>query len=202
MQLTLRKAHKLRKEIEAALASRTPVVSVALNALDLSHVKAPQDYIQAAIDDLLLAGNRDFQTLSSVLTSIRIAIGKANASSSAQVDVKLAQAADIDRRSKFWNKIATATVMENSSVTSERLARARRSDETPSERGFRMGGGSETTLSVSIVSSEMRKEASEKVMALKREREALDDSRLEANARETIEIADEDVAFLREQRIL
>ena len=198
MQITLRKAHKLRKEIEVLLSSSIPTVSVVLDALDPTHSANPAGVLFKGLSTLEDVEIPRFESLSLILTRLRVAIGKQNEASRAGIPGILAECAHIDRQIKYWTRILEAPQPFSDASLSNRLARLAKT----SEADERIYGAPETTIAASVVGDALRLTALDRKVALKRRREELEDARLSSNATDTVEIADGDAEFLRELRLL
>ena len=199
VQITVRKAHKIRKEIETVLAARRIPVSVALSGLDARHLADPAGAVTHARDSGTVSGIEDFIRLSGILSGLRIAIGRTNFASPTGVDALLARIADVDRRIKMWKQVEAGDVPDTDEVVAAKLRRAKTRSESPETRRY---GEEDPEITVSLVDVALRARCADALRDLKRTREALDDERLAANAREHVEIADGDVLFLEGQQIV
>jgi hypothetical protein len=193
MRINLRKAMRLRKDIEAALSEFQLPTELKLDVDAVDGLAA----IEEAVSDgrkALSARLALHAGLSSVLAEVRKGINAANASGG--VDAALADGAAIDREIRLQQRVAGAARAEASSVIAARAHRARAALGAP-EQGYGRGASSATVVSAQLVTEEMAAAAAKRVLELKREREAVEDRRLALNAGTEIEIGEEGVGYLR-----
>lgn len=195
MKLSLRKAHKLRKAIEARLAKQRLETTFELSSLDPEHAKDPAKVLEGATASLVKQVE-EAELLSEILSTLRASIGRANVEKG--IDDLLARSAELDRRIKLWEGIANAErLAEGADQLRARLDRNKRLFESAEARY-----GTEDTVSASVITESLRAQAADKVVALKRSREEIDDQRLEANASASVEIAEDDTTFLKSVRLV
>jgi hypothetical protein len=190
MKISLKRALKLRKELEAMLSKvefpTTGKLSLLIEANVRDPMKAINGYTGSLLDHL-----KEYETLSATLAAIRVGISKANVQ---QIEGILASMAHIDRRLSMLRKIAGTG---QTPADEEVVAHVSRAVAQPTELRSGYGTQSSTSLSFSVVSAQMIGEANEAIIALKRERADLEDKRAGVNASTQIEIDEDQAEVLR-----
>ncbi len=194
MKITLKRALKLRKEIEALLAKielpTTAVISLLVDTDVKQAVAAGADKLEYKVDE--------YRDLSATLTSIRVQVATMNLSCG--VENILAEIADIDRLIAIHRKVATASVTPADDLLVAEIALSKKALESPEEA--RIYGRPAREVGIAVVSSAMRDNALATISDLKRQRETKEDERTAKNASMTIEIGDGYAALLRKLGLL
>lgn len=196
MQITLKKALKVRKTLEAELAKTALPVEVSVSVLDKAVRADPMGSIATA-GDALLKRFRELERMSEILWRLRGAIAVANAA--AGIESNLAKIADIDRMVALHKQIAGAATAVSADEAKEQieLAHARLQDKETMHYGV-----DRKTVALAVVDPNLKSASEDRIKSLRRDKEALEDERGAINARTTIEIAEEDAGFLREVGVL
>ena len=195
MHLPLRKALKLRKQLETALARVDLPLSVELSVLVLANRENPQDAVAEGVKALVARKERQVRLLG-ILRDLRIAIARENVE--AGIDGFLARAADLDRRIAMEKAVVEAARFPGEEHLRGEVVLVHDALRAGDRHGY---GEPSRTVTASVVTQELRSEAARNLVALRAEREAVEDERTAANAGRRIEIADGDVELLREAGI-
>lgn len=192
MRLTLRKALKLRKELEVMLAKPELPLSVELSVLVAANRETPLSALQAgaaALDERKARQAR----LSLVLRDLRVAISRENVASN--VENLLADAAHLDRCIALEKAVAEAEDAPGEEHLSGEVKLTYDALHATERRGY---GEPSRTVEASVVTAEMRAAARASLAELRRAREHVEETRLAANSGRGIEIAEEEAKLLRE----
>jgi len=195
MRVNLRKANKIRKEIEALIAGIHVTTNVridpdepAARADPLSVVAVGRSRLETEIDR--------YSRLSGVLARLRVAINAANAQG---VDAALAEAADLERQIKLLTRIVQASPRKETKEAikakveraAERMNRAEAGEWHPVQN-----------VEVSVLDQSDIEKFAASLVDLRRKREAVEDRRVALNASTEIEIGEEDEKVLRDFSML
>lgn len=197
MELTLRKALKLRKQLETLLAKVELPLAADLSVLVGANREKPLDAIASATEKLKDRKDR-LSSLSGILRSLRVAVARANMD--ANVESLLAEAADLDRRIALERLVAEAAPTPAEEHLTGEMALVHENLRA-SDRA-RLYGEASRKVTVPVVPEAMREESKRRLVELRREREAVEDRRVSANAGRTVEIAEEDARILREEGLV
>lgn len=196
MQISLKRALKLRKELEGRLSSMEFPTAVNISLLtDLS-----REQIETAIEAASTAIDKAFaqyEQLSRVLAELRQNIAKANLDNG--VEAALSEIAHIDRKITIRKKLASIAVMPQIDAVMAEVEFARRALISPDTTSYRSPS---KAIGFSAVSEALKHEIAGELAQLRRDREAIEDKRAAANAGTRITIADEDNELLRQLGIL
>lgn len=199
--ITLRKALRIKKQIEAATRSSATPVQIAIDIDDPAATADFSAYLAGQEKELLDRIERQVR-LSSILSDVRSKIEAANAGG---VNAILSSLGHIDRQIALYKPIAEAKAVQVDLVETK-LSRKREASKTPPTPshgyGHRQDDGS--TLQVSPLSQETITTFKAKLVALRKEKEALEDRRLVLNNKDelSIEIGEGDLGFLAELEIV
>ncbi|MDW9478625.1 hypothetical protein GOB57_07900 [Sinorhizobium meliloti] len=199
--ITLRKALRFKKQIEAALRTSTTPSQIVID-IDDPAASADVAVFLAAEEAKVLAGIERQVRLSGILSDVRSKIEAANAHG---VNAILASIGHIDRQIALYKPLADAKAVQ-ADIVEVKLGRKREASKTPQTHshgyGHRQDDGS--TLQVSPLTQETISAFKAKLVALRKEKESLEDRRLALNNRDdlSIEIGDDDLGFLSELEIV
>jgi trans-aconitate methyltransferase len=191
MKISVKRALKLRKELEAMLTKVEFPIQGRLSLLVPNNISSPMREIMkatASLADRL----KEYEDLSAMLATIRIAIAKANVD---RVETILATMAHIDRRVVMLKKIASAAPTPPEEELKANVDY--HANQLRAVDGRSYGGSAGQTLTFSAISPQMVNDATEELIRLKRERADLEDTRAGANASTQIEIDDDRGELLR-----
>lgn len=200
--VTLRKALRLKKQIEAGLrvASAAPQV-----AIDIDDPKNSGDMasILASEEAQYLAAVEKQVRLSDILSDVRRKIEAANGNG---VNEILSKVGHIDRQIAIYKPIADAKPV-NADVVQAKLARKREAAKTPAAPATGYGALRQedgSILNVNPLSAATINAYKAKLVELRKRKEALEDQRLSLNNQDSlaIEIGDDDLLFLSELEIV
>ncbi|MCV9963958.1 hypothetical protein OIU34_18940 [Pararhizobium sp. BT-229] len=200
--ITLRKALRFKKQIEAALrVSSTPSQIV----IDIDDPTALADIAAflAAEQAKVLEGVEKQVRLSRILSDVRSKIEAANANG---VNAILAGIGHIDRQIALFKPIADAKPVQ-ADLIQAKLGRKREASKTSQTQSHGYGHHRQddgSTLQVSPLTQETISAFKAKLVVLRKEKEALEDRRLALNNRDdlSIEIGEDDLGFLAELEIV
>ncbi|MCA1379452.1 hypothetical protein I6F34_01285 [Bradyrhizobium sp. BRP05] len=195
MKITLKRALKLRKELEALLQKIELPTSVAVSLLIEDNVTNPEAAIKPGTEALVKRID-NYLGLSQTLAALRTEIAKANVTHG--VEATLAQAAHHVRAMTIYKKLSSAGVTPVAEQLKAELAFSHQSLQNK-ELGY---GRPDRSVNVSVVLPELRDKAAEQYTTWKRSLEALEDQRTGTNASVQIEIAEGDAELLRQQGLI
>ena len=184
MQISLRKAHSILKQLKEQLVKNIVVTSISLEPFE-NVVKALDKATHDMHDKIMLVGN-----LTDVQHRIREAVGYTNARSG--VDNLLTKKAYLEAQLAFTAKLAASTEATAVSVLQARLTKA--------ENAVDNFYGN--TVSTSLLTAEDIKSFKNIEADLKREIEAVNERLQVLNLSENISISDSDVQLLEDLHIL
>jgi hypothetical protein len=199
--ITLRKALRFKKQIEAALRASSTPSQVVIDIDDPAALGDIAAFLAGEEAKVVEAIEKQVR-LSRILSDVRSKIEAANASG---VNAILASIGHIDRQIALYKPIADAKPSQ-ADLIQAKLGRKREASKAPQPQshgyGHRQDDGS--TLQVSPLTQETISAFKAKLVALRKEKEALEDRRLALNNRDdlSIEIGDDDLGFLAELEIV
>jgi hypothetical protein len=196
MQLPLRKALRLRKQLETALVKVDLPLTADLPVLVAANRDRPEAAVAAGAGDLEARLLRQ-ERLSGILRDLRIAIARENVARG--VDELLARSAHVERLIALNKAVADAEPTPVAEQLVGEMGLAHDALKAVDRRGYDEPA---RKVTVSVVGAAMREGARARLATLRREREEIEDARLEANAGRGIEIAEADVEVLRDAGIL
>jgi len=199
LKVNLRKAQKLRKSIEAALASFSLATTIGIDVDDSAVASNPETFIDKGRDELKLQMGRH-KALSATLARLRISIAKKNLE--AGVDEILAQAAEIDRSIKLLAAVSHPSRDTTAAITNKIQRLQRTLTRTDDEAIVYRGSTTSSVLNVSVVDQHLADEVNAIIVGLRRAKEELEDRRLEVNGSNFIEIGEDDVRVLRDMKTI
>lgn len=190
MKINLKRALKLRKELETLLNKLELPFATSFSLL----IKANQDDplraiipAQAALDEKV----NDHLRLSAILANLRVAIADSNVK--AGVEDMLAQAAHVERSLALYRRIVEAPLMQAPEVIVAETAMAVKELNEPSTDRYARPS---RDIKTAIVTPGMRNAASGMIITLKRRKQEIEDRRTAANASVQIEIPEDDAEIL------
>ncbi|MCZ7861432.1 hypothetical protein O9X98_08480 [Agrobacterium salinitolerans] len=196
--ITLRKALRFKKQIEASL--RTSTVSP-LISIDIDDPRALASLL-AAEEKAIIDGVERQLRLSSVLADLR---AKIEANNARGVNAIMSQIGHVDRQIAAYKVIAESKALQPEMLAAkvERKRAASRNPQ-PQTHGYAHRGDDGSTIQVSPLSQGTISAFKAKLVALRKEKETLEDRRLALNNRDdlSIEIGDDDLGFLAELEIV
>lgn len=192
MKISLKKALKLRKELEASVTKfELPMTTfVSLHVQD--NVKDPTTVLTEARTKLQSRIDQ-FTFLSDLLANLRTAIAVTN--SVEGIEALLAGIAGHDRAIGLMRRLVATPVTPPLDELQSELAMKYKDFSDPEIR--RNPYGNESKVGVPVLNTESQSQAEREIIRLKRAREDLEDQRTGKNASTKIEIADEDAEKLR-----
>jgi hypothetical protein len=199
MKFTVTKALRLRSAIEEKLKSYDLKATVELDVDSKRVQTGPADVIGEAANGLS-ARLETFARLSALLAKVRVAVAKANVESG--VEEILAQQGDVDRQIAKLKQLVAAPRVDLDSIDNK-INRRLQSLKTPSPSAGYYGHSVETaSISINTVTETVAADLEKQLIALRRKKVELEDSRAIANARADIEIGEDDHNLLIEQGIV
>lgn len=200
-RLTLRKALRIKKQIEATLRSSAPNATV---SIDIDDAKASQDVENHLLSAAALV-KRDLAAhirLSAILSSMRLSVETANVVSG--VSALLSEIAHLDRAISAY-KLLSGVEPFRADLVQAKIGRKRAAATAPAQPvGYGRSAEDATSISVSAFDGISLEHLKQELAGLRKRREDLEEQRLGLNASETnaVEIGDDDIAFLREHEIV
>lgn len=197
MKINLKRALKLRKELEAHLHKMLPdhTIEVSLVTLsqtsDFQSVKIQFDEKQTELQDKVML----FTQLSSFLAALRCKIAAANMPN---VENMLAEVAHCDRQLTFLGKIVAAKTMLSAAEVDAMIVHGIKQMDKE-DTGYHRPS---SELKLSALTQDMQNLVKEQYMQIKRRKEELDDNRTAFNAQTSIEISDDMADLLRQEGLI
>ncbi|WP_315782273.1 hypothetical protein [Bradyrhizobium sp. SZCCHNPS1003] len=195
MKISLKRALKLRKELEAMLSKIELPTSVSVSLLIQQNVDEPAAMVIGPGVRALTQRIDEYMALSLVLANLRQAIAKANVEQG--VEAALAQAAHHNRVMAILKKLASAGVTPAEEQLKAELAYSLSAMQSP-ERGY----GANRAVNVSVVLPELRDKAAAGYIEAKRSLEAIEDNRAGLNAAVHLELAEGDANLVRQTGLI
>ncbi|ARQ95428.1 hypothetical protein [Bradyrhizobium phage BDU-MI-1] len=192
----MKRALKLRKELEALVAKVELPTSVQLSLLVESNITHPNAALKPGAEALVKRID-EYQKLSQLLAVIRVEIAKANVANG--VEEALAEAAHATRMMSIFKKLASGGVTPAFEQLTAELRYSKQALTAGQTAGY---GRPDRSVNVSVVLPELRDKAAESYTGWKRTLEAIEDARTGKNASQFIEIADEEGQLLQQLGIL
>jgi hypothetical protein len=193
MKMNLKRALKLRKELEAHLKSPNIPMTVSIPLIVEVDIAKVLDEGRAK----LAAAIMQTKTLSAILAGVRVAIAKANVE--AGIEEILADLANLERQVRIMALMGSET--PSLEMIMAEVAMAKKALETPVETRYG-SPAREKHLPVYLMTTDAVETHQAKLIDIKREREALEDKRAFINSSVTIEIPDDNAELLRKLGII
>jgi len=186
MKITLRKASALQNAIQEAVKNIDITVKVELNEFEL-----PGTALSTANLKLISADQRR-TSLTKALYTIRAQVGTANAECG--INERLAKAAYVDKRiGQLTVLVSTEAVQDNMLVINGKVEKLKADKGENSRRSIY---GYSDTVSTGVLTQAQVDEFKAEQLALKKDKQKLNDEVLELNVRTEIALSDETVAVL------
>ena len=186
MKITLRKASALQNAIQEAVKNIDITVKVELNEFEL-----PGTALSTANLKLISADQRR-TSLTKALYTIRAQVGTANAECG--INERLAKAAYVDKRiGQLTVLVSTEAVQDNMLVINGKVEKLIADKGENSRRSIY---GYSDTVSTGVLTQAQVDEFKAEQLALKKDKQKLNDEVLELNVRTEIALSDETVAVL------
>jgi len=196
MELTLKKALKLRSRLEAFVGDPSLPLSTDLSIFVQENREDPTPVFVKAEGDLRSKLDEKLRA-SSILADLRSSIAKANAEN--DIESLLARQADIERSISLFKTIAAAPIRPViDAVKGEIAVLHRQAGEDKVSSAFAHRSLTRSA-NFSVVTEDLREEAKAKITEGMRNKEELEDRRNAVNLTVRIRIADDAADFLREQ---
>lgn len=197
MFISLKRALKLRKELEANLKCLELPTKVRISILVEDNLVDAMPVVNSSLTEFQ-SRLSDAETMSFVLADVRTKIAQANIQH--DVERNLAQIADIDRKTAIRRKVISVGITPTAEELQAEIALAKKSLDAgqSSDRYERP----DRDVNVSVIPAAYQLTISDSLADLKRSREALEEQRAAINATQQIEIADEHVALLQKYHML
>lgn len=191
MKITLRKASALQTAIQEAVKNIDVSVKVELNEFENAHTA-----LTLANSKLVQADQRR-TALTKVLYVVRAQVGTANAECG--INERLAKAAYVDKRIGQLSALVAADALQDSIVVIEgKLEKLK----TPDSTGRRSLYGYSDTVSTGVLTQAQVDAFKAEQLALKKDKQKLNDEVLELNVRTEIALSDETVAVLTSEGLI
>ncbi|MCB1466599.1 MAG: hypothetical protein KDK08_05510 [Rhizobiaceae bacterium] len=189
MQINLKRALKLRKELEATLAKVDLPSTGSINLLIEAQRTNPANMVVLA---QAVYANKvaEYVKLSHILADLRIKLDEANISSG--IHRILAEVADLDRRIGIYKKVVAERVAPNKELIEAEVKQKVADNAAPESRSY----GRDRSIGFAVASVDMIEAAREMVAAFKRRKDELEDQRVATNARILIEIPEDTAELL------
>jgi hypothetical protein len=189
-KITLRKALRIKKQLEAAL--KTPV-QIPVVSIDIDDKRPIHDLVLIE-NEKLVDSLAKLEKLSAALMEVR---EKVEANNAKGVNAIMSKIGHLDRMIALYKPFQTAKAGD---VTLAETKRLRKREATKSEHYY----PGDDTISVIGVTSQTVEENKAKLLKLRKDREALEEQRLALNNKDelSIEIGDDVIEFLTEFGII
>jgi hypothetical protein len=186
MKITLRKASALQTAIQEAVKNIDVTVKVELNEFERPDVALSTANIK------LIAADQRRTALTKALYTIRAQVGTANAECG--INERLAKAAYVDKRiGQLTGLVGAEAVQDSMAVIEGKLEKLKA---PASENSRRSIYGYSDTVGTGVLTSEQVTAFKAEQLALKKDKQKLNDEVLELNVRTEIALSDETVAVL------
>jgi hypothetical protein len=186
MKITLRKASALQNAIQEAVKNIEVTVKVELNEFELPGVALTTANVK------LIAADQRRTALTKALYTIRAQVGTANAECG--INERLAKAAYVDKRiGQLTALVATDAVQDNMTVIQGKLDKIKNHENENSRRSIY---GYVDTVGTGVLTQAQVDGFKAEQLALKKDKQKLNDEVLELNVRTEIALSDETVAVL------
>ena len=186
MKITLRKASALQNAIQEAVKNIDITVKVELNEFEDARIA------MGKANDKLISADQRRTALTKVLYVVRAQVGTANAESG--INERLAKAAYVDKRIGQLNGlIGSDAVQDSIAVIEGKLEKLKAPESANSRRSLY---GYSDTVGTGVLSQAQVDAFKAEQLALKKDKQKLNDEVLELNVRTEIALSDETVAVL------
>lgn len=193
MKISLKRALKLRKELEALVAKVELPTAVQISLLvDTDPAAAIKPGVEALVDRV-----NEYEKLSVLLAVVRTKIARANVDNS--IENHLAEAAHATRMISVYRKLATIGVTPSPEHIAAEVSFSKQALQGGQSTGY---SRPDRAINISVVVPELRDRAAASVIEWKRLLETLEDQRTGKNASVHIEIAEEEGQLLQQLGIL
>ena len=190
MNISLRKSNALQLAIQETIRSIKITHSVSLNEF--------QDVVAELhrANSELFANDARRQKLLLALYNIRGLVGTANASSG--IDLKLAQAAFIDKRLAQLNELASSNKIEDLAVLQGKLEKIKNRKEESARSLY----GRDDEVTTGVISAEQFTQIKSEIQNLKKQKQKINDEVLALNINTEIPLSDDVVATLTSEGLI
>jgi hypothetical protein len=186
MKITLRKASALQNSIQEAVKNIDITVKVELNEFEDARIA------MGKANDKLVNADQRRVALTKALYVVRAQVGTANAESG--INERLAKAAYVDKRiGQLTALISAEAVQDSIAVIEGKLEKLKAPESANSRRSLY---GYSDTVSTGVLSQSQVDAFKAEQLALKKDKQKLNDEVLELNVRTEIVLSDETVAVL------
>lgn len=186
MKITLRKASALQNAIQEAVKNIDVTVKVELNEFERPDVALSTANLK------LISADQRRTALTKALYTIRAQVGTANAECG--INERLAKAAYVDKRiGQLTGLVGTEAVQDSMTVIEGKLEKLKA---PASENSRRSIYGYSDTVGTGVLSQAQVDAFKAEQLALKKDKQKLNDEVLELNVRTEIALSDETVAVL------
>jgi hypothetical protein len=191
MKVSLRKSNTIQLAIQETIKSIKIVHTVELNEFQDVMLE-----LQRANTELFANDTRRQQLLLA-LYNIRGLVGTANSSSG--IDLKLAQAAFIDKRIAQLSDLLSAGKMVELTVLQGKLEKIKNRKE---DSGRGMYGRDDDTVSTGVIAPAQLEQIRSEIQSLKKQKQKLNDEVLELNIKTEVPLSDEVVDTLTKEGLI
>jgi hypothetical protein len=186
MKITLRKASALQNAIQEAVKNIDITVKVELNEFEDARIA------MGKANDKLISADQRRTALTKVLYVVRAQVGTANAECG--INERLAKAAYVDKRiGQLTGLIGSDAVQDSIAVIEGKLEKLKAPESANSRRSLY---GYSDTVGTGVLSQAQVDAFKAEQLALKKDKQKLNDEVLELNVRTEIALSDETVAVL------
>jgi hypothetical protein len=186
MKITLRKASALQNAIQEAVKNIEVTVKVELNEFEDARLA------MGKANDKLIQADQRRTALTKVLYVVRAQVGTANAECG--INERLAKAAYVDKRiGQLTALVAAEAVQDSIAVIEGKLEKLKAPESANSRRSLY---GYSDTVGTGVLSQAQVDAFKAEQLALKKDKQKLNDEVLELNVRTEIALSDETVAVL------
>jgi len=192
MKITLRKASALQTAIQEAVKNIDVTVKVELNEFENA-----QTALSSANAKLIFADHRR-TALTKILYVVRAQVGTANAESG--INERLAKAAYVDKRIGQITALVAADAVQDSIVVIEGKLEKLKAPESANSR--RSLYGYSDTVATGVLTQTQVDAFKAEQLALKKDKQKLNDEVLELNVRTEIVLSDETVTVLTNEGLI
>jgi hypothetical protein len=193
--LNLRKALSLKKKLEAKIKAANIGEPNVFIDLDDAAAQADLPAFLAKAETAHIALVEEQVRLSLILSSLRKRISAANIEHG--IDPLLADVNHIERQIELYKALASVEPVNAELVKAKLERKQRESSAVQQVPAYAHMRGQDGGMRVGPLGEDRIKSAKATLVALRLEKEALEDKRLAANATGTVEIGDDDVEFLK-----
>jgi len=192
MKITLRKASALQNAIQEAVKNIEVTVKVELNEFEDARLA------MGKANDKLIQADQRRTALTKVLYVVRAQVGTANAECG--INERLAKAAYVDKRiGQLTALVAAEAVQDSIAVIEGKLEKLKAPESANSRRSLY---GYSDTVGTGVLSQAQVDTFKAEQLALKKDKQKLNDEVLELNVRTEIVLSDETVAVLTKEGLV